>query len=89
MLYEELRNSNLNKEIEHYEDQDKKKYKGEFSKINISNISFSYPGTGRKVIQNIFLTIKKGESIGIIGSSGSGKSTLVDLIIGKANYLAK
>jgi ATP-binding cassette, subfamily B, bacterial PglK len=48
----------------------------EFKKVNFS---FKY---GIPILRDIDLTIRKGETIGIIGESGSGKSTLVDLIIG-------
>ena len=51
-------------------------------KIEISNLSFNYPETSKKILSNIKMTINFGETIGIIGKSGSGKSTLVDLIIG-------
>jgi len=37
---------------------------------------------GRKVLQNINLTVHKGETLAIIGASGSGKSTLLRLMIG-------
>ncbi|GHV40969.1 multidrug transporter [Spirochaetia bacterium] len=49
--------------------------------INIGSVSFNYvPNVD--VLENISLTINKGEKIAISGESGSGKSTLVDLIIG-------
>jgi len=48
--------------------------------IVIENLSFSY---GDLIILNeINLTVKTGESVGIIGASGSGKSTLLKLISG-------
>lgn len=50
-------------------------------KIELKNISFSYENE-KKIIDDINLTINKGEKIGIIGSTGSGKSTLVDIISG-------
>ena len=49
-------------------------------KIELKNIEFSYQE--KPVLENITLTINKGEKIAFIGNSGSGKSTLVDLIIG-------
>ena len=46
--------------------------------IVLENITFQYPNTTSKALDEISLTIKKGQSIGIIGKSGSGKTTLVD-----------
>lgn len=51
-------------------------------KIEIKNLSFSYNNSENKILENINLTINKGESIGIYGESGSGKSTLIDIIVG-------
>jgi ABC-type multidrug transport system fused ATPase/permease subunit len=50
------------------------------NKIELINIDFSYQK--KSVLNNINLTIYKGEKIAFIGKSGTGKSTLVDLIIG-------
>jgi len=44
--------------------------------IAIRNLNFSYP-EGQHILENINLTIKQGEWIGILGRTGSGKSTLV------------
>ena len=51
------------------------------SNINLKQISFAYPGNPT-LYQNLDLTIKKGEAIGIIGESGTGKSTLANLLVG-------
>ncbi|WP_312701413.1 ABC transporter ATP-binding protein [Sedimentibacter sp.] len=48
--------------------------------ISFSNVSFKYPSSAEKVLQDINLDINTGEVIGIIGSTGSSKSTLVQLI---------
>jgi ATP-binding cassette subfamily C protein len=45
-------------------------------------VSYTYPGAARAALQDVHLTIRRGESIGIVGSTGAGKSTLVDTIIG-------
>ncbi len=52
----------------------------EFSEeIKLTNVNFSY-GDGPLVLQNINLSIKKGETVALVGASGGGKSTLADLI---------
>ena len=52
--------------------------------IELKNVSKTYKvgGTEFKVLDNINLTITKGENIAITGRSGSGKSTLMNLICG-------
>ena len=47
--------------------------------IRFENVSFGYDAHTR-VLSNLNLTIKKGQTVALVGSSGSGKSTLVDLI---------
>lgn len=46
--------------------------------IELKNVCFSYPD--KTILDNINLTIKKGQTIALVGSSGAGKSTLADLI---------
>ena len=50
-------------------------------RIEFRNLTFSYPGSDRKVLQDVSFTIEPGEKVGIIGKTGSGKTTLVDLIM--------
>lgn len=50
--------------------------------IQFKKVSFSYPKTDYAVLENINLTVKQGEKIGIIGRVGSGKTTLAKLILG-------
>jgi subfamily B ATP-binding cassette protein MsbA len=47
--------------------------------IEFRNIGFSYT-EGRPVLENVNLTVKRGQTIALVGQSGSGKSTLVDLL---------
>jgi len=53
-----------------------------FESLTLANISFRYPKAKEEALVNINLSIKAGESIGIIGPSGSGKTTLIDIILG-------
>ena len=49
--------------------------------LDISQMSFSYPGQSTPALNKINLHIKAGERVGIIGRSGSGKSTLARMIM--------
>jgi ATP-binding cassette subfamily B protein/ATP-binding cassette subfamily C protein len=49
--------------------------------IQVHNLSFRYV-INKTVLQDISLTIRKGEKIAVVGESGSGKSTLIDVLIG-------
>lgn len=48
--------------------------------LEFRNVSFVYDGAGGNSLENISFSVKKGETVGIIGSTGSGKTTLVNLI---------
>ena len=48
--------------------------------IEFNKVSFTYPDTGIKALNNISFTLKQGETLGIIGKIGSGKSTLAELL---------
>ena len=50
--------------------------------IKFNGVTFEYKKNGKKILQNINLTIKKNEFVGIIGETGAGKSTFVDMLIG-------
>ena len=50
--------------------------------INLNKIYFKYENTDVNALENVSITIKKGEFIGIIGESGSGKTTLLNIILG-------
>lgn len=48
--------------------------------LAVENVSFHYPNSTAKVLQNISLKGKPGQVIAIVGENGSGKSTLVKLL---------
>jgi ATP-binding cassette subfamily B protein len=63
----EIKNKNLNKSIIE-------------GTISFENVSYVYEDTNIKAIQNISFTVKKGETLAILGKTGSGKSTISSLI---------
>ena len=49
--------------------------------IKYNNLSFSYPGSSIKALDNVKFEIKAGEFVGIMGRTGVGKTTIVDLLL--------
>ena len=56
-----------------------RKFEGLKESIELRNVSFSYDGQ-RNVINDASITIRKGETVALVGASGGGKSTLSELI---------
>ena len=52
------------------------------SVVKIEHLGFRYPGTLKRVFDDLHLELRSGEIVGLIGSSGCGKSTLLRLIAG-------
>jgi subfamily B ATP-binding cassette protein MsbA len=50
------------------------------SSINFKDVSFTYPASKGKALNDINLTIRKGELIAIVGKSGGGKTTLINML---------
>ncbi len=50
-------------------------------KLELKNLGFKYESRKSNTLNDISLTIHKGERVGILGTTGSGKSTLLDIII--------
>lgn len=48
--------------------------------IVFEHVSFSYPGTDRRVLDDINLTIRPGETLVLVGLNGAGKTTLLKLL---------
>lgn len=53
-----------------------------YDSISFKQVSFFYENVEKPALKNLNYTIKKGSSIGLVGSTGAGKTTLVDLILG-------
>ncbi len=61
----------------------KETYKlNDLDQIEINNLTFAYPDTDKKVLQNINIKINKNQRIALFGRNGSGKSTLIKLLMG-------
>ena len=72
----------LNRIHEKYDDELQNEIPLSFKdQITFNKISFKYPDNDEYVVENFNLTIKKGETVGIIGESGSGKTTLINLLL--------
>ncbi len=64
------------KEMEKTEDSTKK----DDSAVSFRHVSFTYDGASDESLTDIDFTVKKGETVGIIGGTGSGKTSLAHLI---------
>lgn len=58
---------------------------GEFSKeiqgdVVLENVSFYYPDSGIKALEDVSFSVKAGQSIAIVGTTGSGKSTIANVV---------
>ena len=51
-------------------------------KIEFQNVTFIYPNSEKKVLDDVSFSINSGESVGIIGTNGSGKTTIEKLLLG-------
>jgi ATP-binding cassette, subfamily C, bacterial CydCD len=54
----------------------------QISSIEFENVSFTYPSETKSVLQDINLTIERGQQIALVGKTGAGKSTLISLLLG-------
>lgn len=50
--------------------------------IVLQNIDFQYPNCEKLILKDLFLEIKKGEKIAVVGENGCGKTTLIKLLLG-------
>jgi len=51
-----------------------------FESLEFNNVSFTYPGTEKLILDNLSLTIEKDKHYSFVGVNGAGKTTLVKLI---------
>lgn len=48
--------------------------------VSFENVTFYYPGSSSPALRDISFSLKRGQTLGIIGGTGSGKSTIVKLL---------
>jgi len=58
-----------------------KLWQGFNHEIKFDGVSFSYPNSSHKVLENLNFTVKKGQKVALVGPSGAGKTTILDLIL--------
>jgi ATPase subunit of ABC transporter with duplicated ATPase domains len=61
-------------------EQGKKLYR---SAVSVEKVTFSYPGSQEKVLDNLTFNIEGGERVAIIGPNGAGKTTLMRCLAGE------
>jgi ATPase subunit of ABC transporter with duplicated ATPase domains len=66
-------------------EQGKKLYR---SAVNVEKLSFTYPGSGAAVLNNVNFNVEAGERIAIIGPNGIGKTTLMRCLVGELHPTA-
>jgi len=73
----------LEKEVQQLQEDRKNSKKIVFKdRIEINNLTYIYPNSTEKALDNVSLTIPKGKAIAFVGESGAGKTTMVDLLLG-------
>ena len=82
MLYKDLHQTMEEKIIDNEESVEVVPIYNSFKELSFSEVYFKYPKTEQWALEGITFSIKRGDSIGLIGVSGAGKTTLVDLILG-------
>ena len=64
----------------HYPETPSAKADPSANEVEFDKVSFTYAGAGASSLSDISFSVKKGQTVGIIGGTGCGKSTLVNLI---------
>jgi ATP-binding cassette, subfamily B, bacterial PglK len=52
------------------------------NQIQLKQVTYQYGSAAEPALDEVSLTLKRGQSIGIIGRSGAGKTTLIDMVLG-------
>jgi len=66
--------------VQSYTGRDVHPVNKDFHEITFENVSFRYRGSDTYALENVCLTLRKGERLSIVGYNGAGKSTLIKLL---------
>lgn len=84
-IYENVDSEDMNRQemldASHLADQNTKAITLK-KEIALSNITFAYPNTDKKIFELAEMIIPIGKSVGVVGTSGAGKTTIVDVLLG-------
>jgi ATP-binding cassette, subfamily B, bacterial PglK len=50
--------------------------------LELNEVTYIYPGAAVAALDRVSLAVRRGDTVGLVGSSGAGKSTLVDVLLG-------
>lgn len=56
--------------------------RGDMGEIVFKNVSYHYAGSDQMIIRNLYLKVRQGEHIALVGENGAGKTTLMKLLMG-------
>ncbi|KAI0347328.1 P-loop containing nucleoside triphosphate hydrolase protein [Trametopsis cervina] len=62
------------------------KCSGKGMKLELRNVSYTYPGSHTPAVKDVSFTLEAGETLAIVGSNGSGKSTLAKILLRLIEY---
>src|SRR5947207_13124894 len=51
-----------------------------FEELALDGVTFTYPGATEPAVHNVSMTVRRGQTIALVGENGSGKSTLAKLL---------
>ena len=51
-------------------------------RIEVDNVSFTYPGSDRPALSDVSIALRPGERIALVGENGAGKTTLAKILMG-------
>ncbi|MBM7581157.1 ABC transporter ATP-binding protein [Jeotgalibacillus terrae] len=70
----------INTDVDLYDSDSSESFMIKRGEVTFEHVSFTYPETSVKVLDQLSFTVKPGERVSVIGGTGSGKSTIFQLI---------